>query len=286
MMKRVLITGANSFLGDSVKRYLENSGGYEVDTLDMLKSDWVKTSFSKYNVVINVCAIVHRPKEKNETLYFSVNKDLAVRIAEKAKKEGVGQFVQISTNGVFGVELGEMNAKTVFKPKTSYEKSKYAADCELEKMREQSFNVCIVRPPLIYGKGCKGNFPKLESFALKFSFFPSWKNERDMIYITNICDFIRFAIENGLNEICYPRDKERICVSDMIKQIASLNGKEVHLLGILNPFVAICYRFSHKTRSVFGNNYCTIPVCGGGKLWASPFSMTEALKDMYVSNRK
>ena len=278
-MKRVLITGANSFLGNHTKKYLENHGDYQVSILDMLDREWELTDFSNFDVVFNVCAIVHRPNEKNENLYYIVNRDLAVRIAEKAKEAGVKQFIQTSTNGVFGLDVGIMSAKKGFNPKTPYEKSKYEADCLLEELRDDNFKVCIIRPPLMYGKGCKGNFPKLENYAINHKVFPSLKNKKDFIYIENMTDFVCFAIENELDEICYPRDPEVAAVSNMIKNIAELNGNKMHLWFIFNPFVKIFYKTSRSLKLVFGDCYCVEPICS--QQWMAPFSLENALKKMY-----
>jgi len=278
-MKRVLITGANSFLGENTKEYLEQFDEYQVTVLDMLNESWDKTSFSAYDVVLNVCAIVHRPEEKDVELYYKVNRDLAISIAKKAKNEGVKQFIQTSTNGVFGIDVGVMSIDRGFSPKTAYEKSKFEADCLLEELRSESFKVCILRPPLMYGKGCKGNFPKLERFALKFSFFPSLKNKKDFIYIENMTDFIKFAIDNDLDEICYPKDKELASVSELICLIARANGKRMHLLGVLNPFVKLFYRLSHTMRLVFGDCYYSGPT--SSVAWQPRFSLEEAINKIY-----
>lgn len=278
-MKRVLITGAHSYLGDKTREYLLKTGHFEVDILDMLDEKWRVCDFSRYDVVFNVCAIVHRFEKTDEKLYFQVNKDLAIEIAKKAKKESVKQFIQTSTVGVFGVELGEMSEKFGYHPKTPYERSKYAADIELDKLRDDSFKVCIIRPPIIYGKGCKGNFPKLEKFAIRFSIFPDRKNRRDMIYIKNMCDFVGFAISNELNENCYPRDKESVCVAKMVEKISKLNNKNIHLCKALNPIITLLYRFSHKLRSVFGDNYCTENVSSID--WTPPYDLNTALAEMY-----
>ena len=278
-MKRVLITGANSYLGDNTKAYLEKNGGFQVDVLDMLNSNWRDTDFSKYDVVFNVCAIVHRPKEKDISLYYKVNRDLAVELACLAKHNKVRQFIQTSTDGVFGIELGEMNSNKGFNPKTPYEKSKYEADLLLEQMRDNNFKVCIVRPPMIYGKGCKGNFPRLETYAQHHTFFPSIKNKRDMIFIGNMCNFVKFAIDLELDETCYPRNSEYVCVSSLISKIAKLSSNKMHLLWILNPFVKILYKTKRSLRSLFGNCYCTEPVCS--KDWNAPFSLQESLLKMY-----
>ena len=283
-MKKVLITGANSYLGDNTKKYLESYPGFAVDILDMLDENWAKTDFSKYDVVFNVCAIVHRFDKVDESLYYKVNRDLALEIAEKAKKEGVKQFIQTSTNGVFGIDVGVMSSNKGFKPRTPYEKSKYEADCLLEQLRDENFKVCIVRPPLMYGVGCRGNFPKLESFAIKHKVFPSLKNKKDFIYIENMCDFIMFAIFNELDEVCYPRDGHLAAVSEMIRLIACLNGNHIRLIWVLNPFVKIFYRFSHSLKLVFGNCYCIERVCSMN--WIPPFSLDKALNCMYGENHE
>ena len=283
-MKRVLITGANSFLGDNTKKYLEEHGDYQVDILDMLDANWGKKEFSKYDVVFNVCAIVHRPKVKDSEIYFDINRDLAVEIALKSKKEGVRQFIQTSTNGVFGIELVIMSEDKGYNPKTPYEKSKYEADCLLTELRDDNFKICIIRPPLMYGKSCKGNFPKLERFALRHRFFPSLKNKKDFIYIENMADFIKFAIDNELDEVCYPRDNVVVSTSELIKRIAQINGKKMHLLAVFNPFVKLLYKCNHSLKLIFGDCYYSGPVCS--KEWHSPFSFEDALERMYKQNLK
>ena len=278
-MKRVLITGANSFLGDNTKKYLEEHRDYQVDVLDMLDENWSNKCFSNYDVVFNVCAIVHRPEEKNIDLYYKVNRDLAIKIAKKAKAEGVKQFIQTSTNGVFGIDVGVMSIDKGFHPKTPYEKSKYEADCLLEELRDSGFKICIVRPPLMYGRGCKGNFPKLEKFALKYPVFPSLKNKKDFIYIDNMSDFIMFAIDQELDEICYPRDTEPVSVASMVKLIAKANNKTIYMWGIFNPFVKLFYRCSHSLRLVFGDCYCLEAT--DSKHWICPFSLEQAISNIY-----
>ncbi len=283
-MKRVLIAGANSFLGDNTREYLERYSDYCVDVLDMTNPKWRETMFSQYDVVFNVCAIVHRPNEKNKSLYFEVNRDLAFEIASLAKKSGVKQFIQTSTNGVFGIDVGIMTVESLYNPKTLYETSKYEADCLLETLRDETFNVCIIRPPLMYGNGCKGNFPKLEEFALTKSFFPSLKNKKDFIYIENMADFVKFAIDNNLNEICYPRDPVVASTSQLVELIAKLNNHKMRLISFFNPFIKLIYKTSHSLRVVFGD--CYFEGVTSSIKWIPPFSLEEALKRMYEGKHK
>ena len=276
-MKRVLITGSNSYLGDAIKRYLDVNGGYDVDILDMLDEKWAETDFSCYDVVFNVCAIVHRPNEKDD-LYCAVNRDLAFTIAEKAKREGVKLFIQTSTNGVFGIDLGIISADSKYKPRNAYEKSKLEADRLIWHLNDDAYSVCIIRPPMIYGKGCRGNYPKMEKFALKSPVFPSLKNRKDFIYVLNMADFVKFAIDNELCGTFYPRDREPASVSHIVKSIARLNGRKIRLWSIFNPFVKLFLKCNHTLKLVFGDNYCTI---NDGASWVAPISLDDALTEMY-----
>lgn len=278
---KVLIIGEHSFLGNNVKQYLEKSNGYDVDIVDAHEG-WKRVSFSEYKVIINVSAIVHRFDEIDESLYFEVNRDLALDLANKAKNSGVAQFIQISTMGVFGIELGEEHEKFGYHPVTPYERSKYEADIRLEKLRTPKFHICIVRPPMIYGKTNKGNFPKLEKFAVKSPIFPKYRNFRDFIYVENISDFLKFAIDNDLNEITYPRDSHRISTYELVQKIASCKHKKIVLTAVFNPFIRMIYKSNHSLRSVFGDNYCTMPVCS--KNWKCPYEFSTALEKMYKAD--
>lgn len=91
-----------------------------------------------------------------------VNHNLPVEIAVKAKKSGVSQFIFMSTAAVFGSKSIIINKDTKPEPDTYYGISKLAAEEELVKLGGTNFRVCIVRPPLVYGKGCPGNFQTLE----------------------------------------------------------------------------------------------------------------------------
>ena len=99
-MKKILITGANSYIGTSFENYIRKnfSETYAVDTVDMIDGNWREKSFAGYDSVFHVAGIAHR-KETRETahLYYEVNCDLAIETADKAKKEGVKQFIFLSS---------------------------------------------------------------------------------------------------------------------------------------------------------------------------------------------
>lgn len=88
-MKRVLITGKDSYIGNSLEKWLEKyPDNYKVDTVDMKDGSWKKKDFSEYDVVFHVAGIAHVSADPNlEALYYRVNRDLAIDTAEKCKKK-------------------------------------------------------------------------------------------------------------------------------------------------------------------------------------------------------
>lgn len=232
--KRILIAGANSYIGESLRKYIEQFDNYVVDIFDTTIDAWKQLDFSKYDVVCDVAGIAHiKETKKNRQLYYWVNRDLAVQIAEKAKKEGVKQFIYLSSMNVYGLTEGRINEKTPTRPNTAYGKSKLEAEELLWKLSDERFCVSVVRPPMVYGKGCKGNYQRLRAFAIKFGVFPEYDNFRSLIYITNLLSAIRGIIHNQETGVYFPQNYEYMKSFDMVKWIAEFNGKKlVELKGI------------------------------------------------------
>ena len=158
-MKKILITGANSYIGMCFERYMKNYDEYTTETLDMINPQWEKKDFSSFDTIYHVAGIAHRKEtEENAQLYYDVNRDLTIRVAEKAKKEGVKHFVFLSSMSVYGVEEGVITRETPPAPKSNYGKSKIQAEEKLNELADENFKVAIMRPPMVYGDGCKGNY--------------------------------------------------------------------------------------------------------------------------------
>lgn len=278
-MRRITIIGANSYIGDSFIR-LADGKDYSFKVIDASSADFniEALDLSGTDVVLNLAAIVHRPKEKDE-VYYSVNRDLAVRIANIAKKSQVAQFIQMSTKGVFGVDFGFVDDSTQYNPKTTYEKSKLEADLLLGKMRSDSFKICIVRPPMVYGLNCRGNYPKLEKIAIRSPLFPKYKNEKDLIYIGNLVWFLFFAVDNCLDGTFYPKNPSTICVSEMVRLIALYNNHKIRFFKFLNPIIKLLVGKNRKITSVFATSVCKInDGCG----FVPPYDLTSSLEEMYL----
>ena len=237
-MKTILITGKNSYIGTSIEKWLSQPKfreNYLVDTIDVRGAEWKKLDFSQYYAVIHVAGIAHRKETKeNAHLYYEVNRDLAIDIAGKAEREGIKQFIILSTMNVYGLLEGAITKNTIPNPSTNYGKAKLEADAVIGKMNNRNFKVASVRPPMIYGKDCKGNYPKLSFVARHSLFFLSVKNKRSMLYIENLCDFIEQILHEEKSGIFHPQNNQFVCTETLVKKIAKCHN---HLL-ICIPFIA------------------------------------------------
>lgn len=252
-MKKILITGANSYIGESVRDYLlQYQDLYRVDIKDAIGWEPVESDFTGYDVVFNVVGIAHRKEsDENRQLYFDVNRDLVIEIAKKAKGSGVKQFILLSSMAVYGLTVGHITKTTVVNPVNAYGMSKAEADEAIEKLSDDKFHFACLRPPMVYGKGAKGNYQRLRRFALKSPVFPNYKNERSMIYIGNLCEFVKNCIDYELSGLYFPQNKEYVNTSSMVKQIAKCHEKKIVLTIVLNWAIKL---FSvNVIKKVFGS---------------------------------
>ena len=255
-MKKILITGANSYIGTSFDNYLKSFGDdYSVDTIDMKCDTWKEKSFADYDVIFHVAGIVHDTKNKKEAdLYYKVNCDLAIETATKAKKDGVKQFIFMSSMAVYnGCKDRKLTLSTIPCVKGCYGDSKLKADLGLQKLNDDNFCVSILRPPMIYGKGCKGNFPRLINLAQKIPVFPNVKNQRSMLYIENLCEFLRQTIDRKLAGVLFPQNKEYVCTTELVKTAMGFLKKKKIYTRIFNPLIIIAKPIVSAVNKMFGN---------------------------------
>ena len=211
-----------------------------------------ESDFTSYDTVFNVAGIAHiKETKENRHLYYDVNRELVVRIAKTAKAAGVKQFILLSTMSVYGCVTGHITKDTPVNPKNAYGKSKAEADEMISAIADDTFKFACLRPPMVYGKGCKGNYQSLRKFALKSPIFPKINNKRSMIYIGNLCEFVKDCIDSEKSGLFFPQNAEYTNTSEMVKQIAGIHGKRVHLTKAFNWALKICK--VNTVKKVFGN---------------------------------
>lgn len=278
-MKKILITGEGSYIGTSFENWVSQwPDKYKVEAIDMIGNEWKDKSFSSYDVIYHIAAIVH-VKENDTEKYFSVNRDLAVEVANKAKAEGVNQFIFLSTMGVYGKETGFIDEKTKPNPKTPYAQSKLEAESLLSALNDASFKVSTLRPPIVYGKDCRGNYPRLADIALKLPIFPKIKNERSMIFIDNLSEFVKIVIDEELSGLFFPQNKEHVNTTELVQLIAKAHNKELKATGLFNLFVYLGINMSETFGKVFGSFTYDKQMPGGpGKFNYETCSFEESIE--------
>lgn len=255
-VKRVLITGKNSYIGQSLINWVhDNKLPIEFESIDLRDPSWKLKSFSGYDSIFHVAGIAHiKESKKNRDLYFNVNRDLAYDVAKKAKNDGVKQFIFLSSMSVYGMETGIIKQDTKPTPKTAYGKSKYEAERLIQGLQDSNFNVVILRPPMVYGPKSKGNYQFLSSFARRSFIFPKFENKRSMIFINNLSSFVKDLIENNESGLFFPQDGDYVNVSEMVQLINEVNDKKIIFTKIFNPFIKLLTKIAPFNK-VFGDLY-------------------------------
>lgn len=262
-MKNILITGAGSFIGTSLERELKRfSGAYRVHTQDMLGDAWKSADFSCFDAIFHVAGIAHadsgKADPKTVDRYYQVNTHLAVETAKKARAEGVGQFIFMSSAIVYGdsAPIGKqkhITKDTLPAPSGYYGDSKLQAEKGLLALQEPSFKVVILRPPMIYGEGCKGNYPVLSALARKLPFFPKVQNQRSMLYVGNLTAFVRLMIDNEEQGIFHPQNPTYSNTAQMVRQIAAVHHKKMPLIGGFTWLLRLLSHVTPMVNKAFGS---------------------------------
>ena len=257
-MKKILITGKGSYIGTHFKQYLEQwPDKYQVEELDMMDSAWKSFDFSNYDVVYHVAGLAHStPDESQRELYYRVNTDLVYETACKAKDAGVKQFIFMSSLIVYGSgEVGKdrvITKDTPLTPDNFYGDSKKQAEIRLGTLQDERFKVVILRPPMIYGPNSKGNYPMLAKLARKTPIFPNIKNQRSMLYVGNLVEFVRLMIENEEEGIFLPQNDEYTCTTELVKEIAKIHHHRIWFTKLFNPMIKLFKKETHINK-MFGN---------------------------------
>lgn len=272
--KKVLITGAGSYIGQSFIEYAQKHyhDNFEIEELDLMDESWKEKDFSNYDIIYHVAGIAHADvgnvSEETKKKYYEVNTGLAVEVAEKAKREGVKTFIFMSSMIVYGdsAPYGQqkvIDETTVPKPANFYGDSKLQADVAVRELANDTYKVIVLRPPMIYGKDSKGNYRTLAKLAKKLPVFPNVDNERSMLYIENLCELLCQVMllkpYHRNSVVLLPQNGEWTKTSDMVEMIAKASGKKITELKCLAPAVKMGSKMPGKigglVNKAFGNNF-------------------------------
>ncbi len=275
-MKKVLITGKDSYIGNSFEKYIKGGtgkscdapeteagfSGIEIEKTSLRGEAWKTQDWSRYDAVLHVAGIAHvdigKADEETKRKYYRVNRDLAKEAAEKAKAEGVKQFIYLSSIIIYGDSAPIGKEKVITKdttpaPANFYGDSKLQGEKAVLELQSERFRVLALRLPMVYGKDAKGNFQKLMKFAERIPVFPRVENQRSMIYIGNLCELIRIGIEKNLGGIICPQNRETVSTSAMVEMMGRINGKKIYLITGTTWILKLFGKMSGYVNKVFGN---------------------------------
>lgn len=232
---RILVTGTSGYISKSFAAYYEGA-----EQISLRGDSWRAASFAGYDAVLHTAGLAHvRETKHNQFDYYTINRDLAVDVAKKAKAEGVRQFVFLSSISVYGITKGIITPDTPVNPTTNYGRSKLAAESLLLALADDEFKVAILRPPMVYGPGSPGNYSRLCRLVKIAPFFPDYPNARSMISIGNLNAAIGDLIASGEGGMFFPRDPEPVSTRDLALGIAEGMGKELRLTKVFNGLISL-----------------------------------------------
>ncbi len=276
-VKRIGIVGAQSYIGTHFINHSITAATFTVESVSSLNLEWQSVNFNRFDTMLHVAGIAHVSTDPSlEKLYYEVNRDLPIAVAKKAKAEGVKHFVFLSSMIVYGDDppLGQesvITEATLPDPANFYGRSKLEAEEGLLAMQDDSFTVTILRLPMVYGEGCKGNFPRLVALAQKTPLFPTIENRRSMIYIENLCAYIKMVVDAKTPGVLFPQNTEYVSTLDIVLQSARLSGHKILCIGILNPLLVVLSKKIGVLRKLFGS-----------KVYAKSLSPDQSAYNLYT----
>lgn len=210
--KTLMITGASGFIGSNfIKRYKEK---YNIIPMDLLKVKPEEIDFNGVDTVLHLAALVHQMQGAPREKYFEVNTKLTKKVAEEAKKQGIKHFVFYSTVKVYGYDGDLYNHSMILNEESEcnpvndpYGESKWEAEKILKALENSNFKVGIIRPPMVYGKGVKGNMESL----IKYD-----KNRRSLVNIENLMYLTTLVIDKEAQGIFLPLDEKNISLKEIV----------------------------------------------------------------------
>ena len=260
-MKKILVVGKDSYVGESFKKWMAQfPDKYQVDIVSPLDGAWRSADFTAYDTVVDFAGIAHinNITEQMRELFYSVNRDLSIEIATHAKAAGVKHFIIFSSMNVYGDYCDNISDRNAESPTSFYGDSKLQGDIGIRKLESEDFLVSYMRPPFVYGKGCSGNYNSISKIAKKTPIFPTYRNKKSMIYIDNLCEFVRMVIDNRLGGILTPQNKELVSTADLVREIAKNTGRKIWFTGLFNWAIGPACKMTRMVRRAFADD-CYLP---------------------------
>ena len=249
-MHNVLVTGASGFVGRAVCAAIEQrgwgvrrasrtggDGSLAVGEIDG-RTDW-SGALASCDAVVHLAARVHRmgrAEAADTAAFMATNRDATIKLAEDAARAGVKRFVFMSTVKVNGEGRAQPYRESdAPAPEGAYAVSKWEAEQGLAEVAARTgLEVVIIRPPLVYGPGVKGNFRSLIGLVRRGVPLPlgSVRNRRSLVGVSNLASAVCTALEHpaAAGRTYLVSDQDDLSVPDLIRAIARAAGVPARLV--------------------------------------------------------
>ncbi len=252
--RKILIIGRKGFIGSSLAKWLVDKGD-EVFLVSGRKEEWKSFDMTGIDTVVYAAGLAHtKEKRKNEELFLKANVTQAKKSALQAKQAGVHQYIYISSMNVYGSTGKRIGTNSSISPDTLYGRSKRQGELEILKLEEENFATVIIRPPVVTGAGCKGSIRFLTRASKYIMFFPNYPNQRSIIDVINLCEFIRCLIAKNASGIYHPQNEEYISTYQLLSLIANSTGRKIRPISFLNPLISWMLPRFKMVGKVFGDD--------------------------------
>lgn len=234
--KTLMITGASGFIGNNfIEKYKDE---YNIVPVCLIENKPEDLDYTGVDTILHLAALVHQMKGAPEEKYFEINTELTRRLATMAKEKGVRHFVFYSTVKVYGFD-GELNnhdfiltENSPCNPSDPYGASKYEAEKILNSLQDRNFKVAMIRPPMVYGVGVKGNMLSLIKLIniLPIIPFNYSNNKRSIISTENLLYMTHLIIKNKADGVYLGIEGSPVSIKEIVKSIENgLKKKKINI---------------------------------------------------------
>ena len=238
-MPTIAVTGASGFVG---KRWLAyNKDRYINISLSLRELDAAALDLKGVDALLHLAGKAHQMDPIEDQVYFDVNYELTRQLADRAKQQGVRQFIYISSTKVYGDDIREtLDERSPCHPTDAYGTSKLQAEQYVQSLADGTFTVAVIRPPLVYGPGVKGNMARLLQLADKNYPLPFGNscNARSMVFVDNLVELINRIIEQNAGGVFIAGDRQPLATDALLGLIRKELGKSRRLFTVPGPLRA------------------------------------------------